>query len=325
MESERSLNLSVEFDERRAAVEVAEDKLGASWFLGETLKRIRDELAETGEAGGFGFFLGERGMSDRDARRHIQIFEAYAIDGMIDFNSVRAAAEAALPFLVVQKEFQKNWDEFQTFGRRTVEAAWRVGGDFAEVKRMLGHGQWMPWLERKGIVSRTAQLLMQLHDGHEMRKLCAFESVAAAIKALPKPERETPLPTAKSVSEDRSTSAEEEPTKTSEASLEETKPTLEQTLKEEIDLYQQRAEDAEAQMEVLHERLAIATDGGEDPELDAVKREQKRVSEARDDNERLRKTVDFQNRRHNKIKQALRGEMTKDEILKKFFGVTDED
>src|SRR5262249_9226800 len=46
---------------------------------------------------------------------------------------------------------------------KAVEHALQAGAYLAEAKEQLKHGQWLPWLKRCEISSRTAQLYMQLH------------------------------------------------------------------------------------------------------------------------------------------------------------------
>ena len=79
-----------------------------------------------------------------------------------------------------------HWKEFNTFGRRTVEAAWHCGKALAEVKESLPHGSWLPWLESEGIERHQAARLMSFSE-HQMEQIVPFDSVDAALKALKSP------------------------------------------------------------------------------------------------------------------------------------------
>lgn len=69
---------------------------------------------------------------------------------------------------------------------RTLEEVWRLGKALRAAKKQVRHGQWIPWLERIGIPVRMAQRAMALYDGYpEMRQLSYFDSVQAAMRALP--------------------------------------------------------------------------------------------------------------------------------------------
>ena len=51
----------------------------------------------------------------------------------------------------------------------------------------MEHGAWLPWLEENDISQRTAHRLMHLHYEYQISQLGEFGSVAAALKAIPKP------------------------------------------------------------------------------------------------------------------------------------------
>ena len=74
--------------------------------------------------------------------------------------SLVQAEEAALaPVLAEQAE------AIRVLGRRVVEDAIEIGRRLAECKEMLGHGDWLPWLEREFQWSeRTARNFMQMHE-----------------------------------------------------------------------------------------------------------------------------------------------------------------
>lgn len=82
---------------------------------------------------------------------------------------------------------------FQAACRRTVEEAWKLGGELRQAKSQVRHGQWIPWVEGSiGLTPRTAQRLMALHEAYpEMRHVSHLPSVADALRpllALPKSE-----------------------------------------------------------------------------------------------------------------------------------------
>ena len=54
----------------------------------------------------------------------------------------------------------------------------------------MEHGAWIPWLEENEIPRRTASHFMRLHREYQMGKLVPFDSVDAALKAIPKPQKE---------------------------------------------------------------------------------------------------------------------------------------
>ena len=70
--------------------------------------------------------------------------------------------------------------------RSAVITAWRLGGRLIERKRPLGHGQWLPWLQRMGISERPAQVYMRL--SREIRSASDLgPSIRATLHSLPKP------------------------------------------------------------------------------------------------------------------------------------------
>ena len=83
------------------------------------------------------------------------------------------------------------WSRVQThytaaaiFGRRAIEEAWKCGDALIAAKAETKHGDWLPALKAIGIGERTAQDLMRLRSTYaEIRKVCVFDSVSAALKA----------------------------------------------------------------------------------------------------------------------------------------------
>ena len=71
--------------------------------------------------------------------------------------------------------------------RSAVITAWRLGGRLIERKMQLGHGQWLPWLQRMGISERPAQTYMRL--SREIRSASDLgPSIRATLRSLPMPE-----------------------------------------------------------------------------------------------------------------------------------------
>ena len=91
----------------------------------------------------------------------------------------------------MREEAIAQFERFRTLARRTVREAWHAGKALSGVRDATEHGEWYPWLDESGISKRMAQRLIQLYSGHEMRQLDAFDSVDAALKALPKPQTRT--------------------------------------------------------------------------------------------------------------------------------------
>ena len=88
-----------------------------------------------------------------------------------------------LPLPEKQQKALEAISEFASLARRTVEQAWLAGKWLTAVKTELGHGSWLPWLNENGIEPRTAQRFMKL-AAVEMRRIVAFDSMDAALKAL---------------------------------------------------------------------------------------------------------------------------------------------
>jgi hypothetical protein len=56
-------------------------------------------------------------------------------------------------------------DAIRTLGKQTVENVIEIGRRLTECKRIVGHGNWLPWLEREfGWSERTARRFMQAHE-----------------------------------------------------------------------------------------------------------------------------------------------------------------
>ena len=85
-----------------------------------------------------------------------------------------------------EREVRRRTATLQKAFLRTVEEAWHLGKALRTAKEQVRHGQWIPWLNEVGLATRTAQRCMSLHaQDPEMRRVAHFESITAAVHALP--------------------------------------------------------------------------------------------------------------------------------------------
>ena len=61
----------------------------------------------------------------------------------------------------------------------------------------MEHGAWLPWLEKNEISWDIAKRLMRLHREYQIVQVALFDSVDAALKAIPKPQKEERSPTSR--------------------------------------------------------------------------------------------------------------------------------
>ena len=107
---------------------------------------------------------------------------------------------AAMSTVMKTEDAERRFDEalaaMQDYGRRTVEHAWKAGHALLEVKEVLKHGEWLPWLDRHGVNHRLAQRLMELVVRYpKCAALSHFETVDRALLEAKDP----PVPTATSI------------------------------------------------------------------------------------------------------------------------------
>ena len=96
-----------------------------------------------------------------------------------------AEASGDLENIVLQ-----SWHQFR---RRTVADSWMMGKVFAFYKERQGHGNWLPWLSKHGISEDVAHRFMRLYHGYPgIPQLAEFDSVDAALKALPQARQKMP-------------------------------------------------------------------------------------------------------------------------------------
>ena len=78
--------------------------------------------------------------------------------------------------------------EARGFARRSVIEAYYAGKILASAKAELKHGNFRQWLENNGINRETARRFMRLAD-LEMTQIVSFDTMDAALKFLPKPQK----------------------------------------------------------------------------------------------------------------------------------------
>ena len=92
------------------------------------------------------------------------------------------AAQAIGSTKQLQAQAVLAFTEFRQLARRTVEQAWECGRLLTELKEVMEHGAWLPWLEANEISKSMAYRLIELYQGYETSQLGNFDSVAAALK-----------------------------------------------------------------------------------------------------------------------------------------------
>ena len=100
------------------------------------------------------------------------------------------AAQAIGSTKQLQAQAVLAFTEFRQFARRTVEQAWECGRLLTELKEVMEHGAWLPWLEKNEISWNIAKRLMRLHREYQIVQVALFDSVDAALKVIPKPQKE---------------------------------------------------------------------------------------------------------------------------------------
>ena len=86
----------------------------------------------------------------------------------------RASARTRLTEAVERAESQVR--AFVAVVRRSVEEAWQLGKDLLEVKDLLSHGAWLPWLKNVGLGERQAQRCMRLYRLDPEKRLVSDSS-----------------------------------------------------------------------------------------------------------------------------------------------------
>ena len=190
-------------------------KMQAAWMLGETIRAIKD----VEEPVDYKALFAEFKISDRQTRRLVTFQQAYALDEVWRFSSLRAAVQAAaiqgrpqsdtdigegamtevtvtntdwqaMPFNARKKEIGERWVGFQ---RRSLVEGHDIGRGLRAIRDEMQHGEWAPYLAEIGMERTMAHRLMTLADSYQMLQLATFGSVDDALKALaPKRPRDEP-------------------------------------------------------------------------------------------------------------------------------------
>ena len=107
------------------------------------------------------------------------------VNGCLETSDVRGPGVAGVDE-ELEEQVKRHFAQVHQSMVRTLEEVWRLGKALRAAKKQVRHGQWIPWLERIGIPVRMAQRAMALYDGYpQMRQLSHFDSVQAAMRALP--------------------------------------------------------------------------------------------------------------------------------------------
>ena len=108
-----------------------------------------------------------------------------------------------------EERFRQYYAEVQSYGRRTVEAAWHAGRALVEVKASLPHGEWLPWLDRQGVSKGAADRFMKLAQELQIPQLGEFASITDAVESAQKAKKAREAAEAEAERERRKTEAEE--------------------------------------------------------------------------------------------------------------------
>ena len=76
--------------------------------------------------------------------------------------------------------------ESMHLARRSVESAWCAGRFLTCARKNAKHGTWRKWLDDQGIDKNMAARVMQIFSEYEMSQVGTFETVTAALRAIPR-------------------------------------------------------------------------------------------------------------------------------------------
>ena len=131
----------------------------------------------------------DKNLQDADAESG---HEEITVDNGSPQTETQGAADVLGPGVdgvdeAVVQQVKRHVAQIRETMKRTVEAVWELGRALRAAKQQIPHGQWIPWLQsRIGIPVRTAQRAMALYDRYpEMRQVWRFDTVTAAMRALP--------------------------------------------------------------------------------------------------------------------------------------------
>ena len=82
----------------------------------------------------------------------------------------------------------KHADEIRRLGRRVVAEVIEIGGRLTECKRICGHGNWLPWLDREfGWTEMTATRFINVYEMGKSNKLLDLELPVSSLYMLAAP------------------------------------------------------------------------------------------------------------------------------------------
>lgn len=89
----------------------------------------------------------------------------------------------------------KFYDEAQAAASGVLESAWKSGEALNEAKKKIKHGEWKPWIEANFHGSyQTASDYMRLASNIQRAGLLKYDSIRAALKAIPPKSKPKPKP-----------------------------------------------------------------------------------------------------------------------------------
>jgi hypothetical protein len=79
----------------------------------------------------------------------------------------------------------KHSEAIHSLGKRVVSDVNEIGRRFKECKKLLGHGNWLPWLKREfGWSDRTAENFIRIHDLAQKAKIENFSNLSLPVSGL---------------------------------------------------------------------------------------------------------------------------------------------
>ena len=93
----------------------------------------------------------------------------------------------------VTREVDEAISATRELGRRTAASAWRLGGLLSEARGLCPHGEWLPWLEGRGITREWARKLQTVHEKVPLGDISPEDTIKRLI-GEPEPELPTPEP-----------------------------------------------------------------------------------------------------------------------------------
>ena len=76
-------------------------------------------------------------------------------------------------------------DTIRAIGKRVVSDVNEIGRRLKECKKLLGHGNWLPWLKREfGWTNKTAENFIRVHDLAQKAKIENFSNLSLPVSGL---------------------------------------------------------------------------------------------------------------------------------------------